>query len=105
MTLDGGVTVKVICGEVEGTQGPVHDIVTDPEYLDVTVPPQAEFTPSHQAGPHGLRLRHRGQRHILRSRTDPFTYEMRGRQLLRYRDENALLSAPRASCSSATATK
>ena len=41
--LDNGTTIKVICGEVNGIKGPVQDIVTDPEYLDVTVPPDAEF--------------------------------------------------------------
>lgn len=30
-----GVRVKVICGEVAGVRGPVRDIITDPEYLDV----------------------------------------------------------------------
>jgi redox-sensitive bicupin YhaK (pirin superfamily) len=39
-------TVKIICGEYQGVQGPVQDIVTDPEYLDITLPA-------------GLRFRHR----------------------------------------------
>jgi quercetin 2,3-dioxygenase len=39
----GGVRVKVISGEVDGIKGPVRDIVTDPEYLDVSVPPGVEF--------------------------------------------------------------
>src|SRR5512135_324525 len=38
-----GAKVKVICGTVEGKRGPVTGIVTDPEYLDVTVPPHAGF--------------------------------------------------------------
>ena len=37
-TLDYGVKVKIICGEVKGVKGPVQDIVIDPEYLDITVP-------------------------------------------------------------------
>jgi quercetin 2,3-dioxygenase len=41
--LAGGVTAQVICGTVGKTRGPVRDIVTDPEYLDVAMPPQAEF--------------------------------------------------------------
>ncbi|KKM76349.1 hypothetical protein LCGC14_1381060 [marine sediment metagenome] len=36
--LGDGVRIKVICGEVDGTVGPVRDIVTLPEYLDVFVP-------------------------------------------------------------------
>ena len=44
MTLDSGAKVKVICGKVNLVQGSVRDIVTDPEYLDVTVPPSSAFT-------------------------------------------------------------
>jgi len=36
--------VKIVCGRVNGVQGPVRDIVTDPEYLDVSVPKGAPFT-------------------------------------------------------------
>ena len=44
VSLEGGVKVKIICGEVNGVRGPVHDIVIDPEYMDVTVPAHARFT-------------------------------------------------------------
>ena len=43
VVLPGGVKVRVICGLVGGTAGPVRDIVTEPEYIDVTVPPGAAF--------------------------------------------------------------
>jgi quercetin 2,3-dioxygenase len=43
VSLPQGVQVKIICGRVSGTEGPVRDIVTDPEYLDVSVPAGAEF--------------------------------------------------------------
>lgn len=39
----GGAKVKIICGEVDGTKGPVQDIVTEPEYLDVTIDPNSDF--------------------------------------------------------------
>ena len=42
-SLAQGVKVKTICGRVNGTAGPVRDIVTDPEYLDVSMPAGAEF--------------------------------------------------------------
>lgn len=41
--LNNGTRVRVICGKVGDKQGPVRDIVTDPEYLDVTVPAASEF--------------------------------------------------------------
>jgi len=44
ISLDGGVRVRIICGSVNGVRGPVHDIVIDPMYLDVTVPVGASFT-------------------------------------------------------------
>lgn len=37
------ISVKVICGEVEGIKGPVQDIVTEPEYIDITMQPNAVF--------------------------------------------------------------
>lgn len=44
LALDDGVKVKVICGEVKGMKGPVQDIVIEPEYLDITVPSNSNFT-------------------------------------------------------------
>jgi len=43
VALEGGAKVKIISGRVNGVEGPVRDIVTDPEYLDVTVPKGASF--------------------------------------------------------------
>jgi redox-sensitive bicupin YhaK (pirin superfamily) len=43
VALPGGITARVICGTVGKTRGPVRDIVIDPEYIDVAMPPQAEF--------------------------------------------------------------
>ena len=37
ITTQDGSKIRIICGIVDGTQGPVKDIVTDPEYLDVTL--------------------------------------------------------------------
>jgi hypothetical protein len=42
-TLDNGVTIKVICGSVGDVHGPVDDIVTEPEYLDITIPPGVNY--------------------------------------------------------------
>jgi redox-sensitive bicupin YhaK (pirin superfamily) len=44
VTLAGGVSVRVICGEVAGVRGPVQDIVIDPQYLDITIPAKSHFT-------------------------------------------------------------
>jgi redox-sensitive bicupin YhaK (pirin superfamily) len=38
-----GAEIKIICGAIDGIQGPVQDIITDPEYFDVSIPPDGEF--------------------------------------------------------------
>ena len=48
--LASGARVKVICGRVNSVGGPVRDIVTDPEYLDVSVPAGAAFRHSVRSG-------------------------------------------------------
>ncbi|MEK7764802.1 MAG: pirin-like C-terminal cupin domain-containing protein, partial [bacterium] len=45
-----GASVRVICGEIGGVRGPVREIVTDPEYLDVSLPAGKTFTHPVKAG-------------------------------------------------------
>ena len=77
VTLGDGTVVRVICGAVDGMRGPVRDIVTDPEYLDVNVPPDSEFA----------RLTPRGHTvfaYVIAGKgkfcheSDPFSYEIEG---------------------------
>ncbi|MFH1834255.1 MAG: pirin family protein [bacterium] len=42
--LGGGAVARIICGSVGGVAGPVQDIVTEPEYLDVSVPADSRLT-------------------------------------------------------------
>ncbi len=42
--LQDGVKVRVICGMVGGVSGPVEDIITEPEYLDISVPAGVAYT-------------------------------------------------------------
>lgn len=44
ISLESGIKVKIICGEINGTRGPVKDIMIDPEYLDVEIPPHSDFS-------------------------------------------------------------
>ncbi len=41
--LDNGVTIKIICGKLQGKEGPARDIVIEPEYLDITIPGNSEY--------------------------------------------------------------
>ncbi len=43
LQLDSGVSIKIISGQVNGVSGPVHDIVIDPDYLDVSVPAHSSY--------------------------------------------------------------
>jgi redox-sensitive bicupin YhaK (pirin superfamily) len=43
VSLEKGIQIKVICGEINGVLGPAKDIVIDPEYLDITIPPGTEY--------------------------------------------------------------
>ncbi len=43
---ESGAKIRIICGKLDGTCGPVTEIVTDPEYMDVIVPAGKEFTHS-----------------------------------------------------------
>ncbi len=50
LAVRGGTLIRVIAGEVDGVRGPVEGIVTDPEYLDVTVPVGASFAHTTEPG-------------------------------------------------------
>ncbi|MFX0204350.1 MAG: pirin family protein [Candidatus Hodarchaeota archaeon] len=43
ITLDNGVIIRLLAGKMNGYKGPVQDIVTNPEYIDVTIPPDTQF--------------------------------------------------------------
>ncbi|NTV06260.1 MAG: pirin family protein [Chlorobiaceae bacterium] len=42
--LENGVEIRIICGRIGDTEGPVNDIAIDPEYLDITVPAGISYT-------------------------------------------------------------
>jgi hypothetical protein len=39
VTEDDGTTARIICGEFWGQRGPVEGVAADPNYIDVSVPP------------------------------------------------------------------
>jgi redox-sensitive bicupin YhaK (pirin superfamily) len=43
INLENGVKMRVIAGAVDGIRGPVTEIVADPTYLDVSIPPNGSF--------------------------------------------------------------
>jgi hypothetical protein len=47
---EGGVTIRVIAGTVDGVGGPVTEIAADPVYMDVAVPANGSFRHSIERG-------------------------------------------------------
>ncbi|MCC7203147.1 MAG: pirin family protein [Nitrospirae bacterium] len=77
VTTTGGAKVKIICGAVEGREGPVRDIVIAPEYLDVTLPAHSGFTHSTSRG-HTVFAYVIGGKGVFCSEKDPFAYDAEG---------------------------
>ena len=75
--LKSGARVKIICGRSAGKQGPVRDIVTDPEYLDVTVPAGSRFSHAVPRG-HTAFAYVIGGRGLFCDRQHPFSYDIEG---------------------------
>ena len=72
-----GVTIRIICGEVKRTKGPVRDIITDPEYLDLTVPAGTELIHPTKPGHTVFAYVIEGKAYFCKEK-NPFTYEMEG---------------------------
>jgi redox-sensitive bicupin YhaK (pirin superfamily) len=77
ISLKDGVKVKIICGKVDGTQGPVQDVITDPEYLDVTVPAGVTFNHPVRRGHTVFAYVIKGEAYFDQSR-DPYDREVIG---------------------------
>ena len=77
VVLDNGTNIRVICGNVDGVPGPVRDIVTDPEYLDVTVPAGAVFTHPTRRGHTVFAYVIEGKGYFCKEKK-PFSYDMEG---------------------------
>jgi quercetin 2,3-dioxygenase len=77
VTLPNGVTLRIICGAVGGKQGPVQDIVIDPEYLDVTIPARTDFTHKTKRGHTVFAYIIEGKGYFCVEKK-PFSYEVEG---------------------------
>ena len=72
-----GTRIKVIAGTVDGVTGPVRDVVTAPEYLDVTVPAGVAFTRQTRRGHTVLAYVIEGKA-VFCQQSDPYSYEAVG---------------------------
>jgi hypothetical protein len=88
--LDDGVTVKIICGEVGGFKGPVEDIVIDPEYLDIALPPETSFTHRVEEGHTVFAYVIEGNGYFEPQR-DPYGYEVEGENYFDFSRERLIM--------------
>jgi redox-sensitive bicupin YhaK (pirin superfamily) len=72
-----GAHIKVICGRLGNVTGPVTDIVTEPEYLDISLPAGAEFHHPTKQGHTVFAYVISGQGYFCQEK-NPFTYEVEG---------------------------
>jgi redox-sensitive bicupin YhaK (pirin superfamily) len=73
----GGATIKIIAGTVSGVTGPVRDVVTRPEYLDVSLPAGATFIHPTPRG-HTVFAYVIGGKGVFSQQKDPYSYEAEG---------------------------
>jgi hypothetical protein len=77
--LQGGQKIRVIAGVVNGTAGPVRDIVTGPLYLDVTIPPDETFSHNENQGRTVFAYTIEGKG-FFDDRREPYAFEVEGRR-------------------------
>jgi hypothetical protein len=77
VVLKDGTRIRIICGRVDGQWGPVRDIVTDPEYLEVTMPAGSEFRHATKRGHTVFAYVIEGRGYFCREK-NPFSYEVQG---------------------------
>ena len=77
VTQTNGAEIRVVCGEVDGTKGPVTDVHVSPEYLDVRVPAGAKFTHDTPADHTAIAYVYEGSG-IFCGEKDPFSFEEEG---------------------------
>jgi redox-sensitive bicupin YhaK (pirin superfamily) len=72
-----GATIRIVAGVANGVSGPVRDVVTNPEYLDVTVPAGQTFTRATPRG-HTVFAYVIAGKAVFNHQDDPYTYEAEG---------------------------
>jgi redox-sensitive bicupin YhaK (pirin superfamily) len=76
-----GASIRVVAGLVEGVRGPVRDVVSDPEYLDVSLPAGKTFSHPVPDGHNVFAYVFEGEGYFDPSR-DPYAREASGKSAL-----------------------
>ena len=86
VTLDKGIKAKIISGLVKGVKGPVQDVVIDPEYLDMSVPAESNFSHPVKRGHTVFAYVVEGQGYFDLER-DSYAYEVEGTNYFDFKRE------------------
>jgi hypothetical protein len=81
-----GTTIKIICGKVDGVEGPVKNIVIEPEYLDVSVPAKTMFIHKVKSGHTVFAYIFEGEGYFDKGK-DSFAYEVEGANYFDFKRE------------------
>jgi quercetin 2,3-dioxygenase len=84
--LASGVRIRIISGSVNGVSGPVSDIVTNPEYMDVHMPPGTTFKHEVENGHTVLAYVFEGAAYFDNQR-DAYAYEIVGANYFDFKRE------------------
>jgi redox-sensitive bicupin YhaK (pirin superfamily) len=60
LDLAPGASAKLVCGTYEGMSGPIHDVVTEPLYLDIHLEPETTLDLSMNGGRNAFAYLYRG---------------------------------------------
>jgi len=74
---ENGAQIRIVAGSIDGVEGPVQDIITDPQYLDISLLPQTSFQLDIPAG-HTAFAYVIGGAATFCQEDDPYEYEMEG---------------------------
>ena len=77
VVLSTGTKIKIICGKISGQSGPVRDILSDPEYLDIIIPAETEFSHPTKRG-HTVFAYVIGGKGYFCQEKKPFAHEVEG---------------------------
>ena len=77
VVMENGTRIKVISGKLGDMQGPVQDIVIDPEYFDITVSARSEYIHPTKRGHTVLAYVIEGKGYFCKEK-NPFSYDIEG---------------------------
>ncbi|RJR16420.1 MAG: pirin family protein [Nitrospiraceae bacterium] len=77
VNLNDGIRIKIISGRIGKTEGPVKDIIIDPQYIDVSIPPGTTYIHPTNKDHNVFAYVIDGMGYFCKEK-NPFTYEMVG---------------------------